>query len=220
MPGGALSEATTGKTTRVVINYHVVVVSARLSWLAAQISALLSWRLPMVRKQANDADRSPHRGLVVGADGSSPSNAAMRWAAQDAAMRKVALTLVHVLPIGLPKWGMGLAIAPPPAQYLRMQEEEDRRVIAEAARVAGETTAEYGPVHVEQRGADLQPDTHPDRSEQGCADGRCGLPRSGAVGPWPVRVGQHGADPSRAVPGGGHPRRDPARRVGAGGRRR
>ena len=34
-------------------------------------------------------------GIVVGVDGSPASDSAVRWAARDAAMRNVALTLVH-----------------------------------------------------------------------------------------------------------------------------
>ena len=37
------------------------------------------------------------REIVVGVDGSPASKAAVCWAARDAAMRNVALTLVHVL---------------------------------------------------------------------------------------------------------------------------
>jgi nucleotide-binding universal stress UspA family protein len=39
-----------------------------------------------------------HRGIVVGIDGSPPSRVAVDWAAREAAMRNVPLTLVHVLP--------------------------------------------------------------------------------------------------------------------------
>ncbi len=39
-----------------------------------------------------------HRGLVVGIDGSPSSTAAIEWAARDAEMRNVPLTMVHVTP--------------------------------------------------------------------------------------------------------------------------
>jgi nucleotide-binding universal stress UspA family protein len=39
-----------------------------------------------------------HRGIIVGIDGSPPSRVAVDWAAREAALRNVPLTLVHVLP--------------------------------------------------------------------------------------------------------------------------
>jgi nucleotide-binding universal stress UspA family protein len=42
---------------------------------------------------------SAHPGIVVGVDGSPGSRAAVKWAARDAELRKVPLTLVHVLPV-------------------------------------------------------------------------------------------------------------------------
>ena len=39
-----------------------------------------------------------HRGIVVGIDGSPSSTAAIEWAARDAEMRNVPLTMVHVVP--------------------------------------------------------------------------------------------------------------------------
>ena len=38
-----------------------------------------------------------HRGILVGVDRSTSSMAAVNWAARDAAMRNVALTLMHVI---------------------------------------------------------------------------------------------------------------------------
>ena len=38
-----------------------------------------------------------HRGIVVGVDGSPSAKVAVDWAASDAALRNVPLTLVHVL---------------------------------------------------------------------------------------------------------------------------
>ena len=41
--------------------------------------------------------RSTHSGVVVGVDGSPSSTMAVRWAAREATMRNIGLTLVHVL---------------------------------------------------------------------------------------------------------------------------
>jgi len=86
----------------------------------------------------------PSDRIVVGVDGSAPSGAALRWAAREAAMRKVALTVLHVLPPGLPGWGMGYAMAPLPPDYGEMQEEQGQRVLEAALRVIDETIAPGG----------------------------------------------------------------------------
>ncbi|WP_099025345.1 universal stress protein [Mycolicibacterium palauense] len=46
---------------------------------------------------AQSEHTSHSRGIVVAVDGSPPSDAAVAWAARDAALRKLPLTLVHVL---------------------------------------------------------------------------------------------------------------------------
>jgi nucleotide-binding universal stress UspA family protein len=74
--------------------------------------------------------------IVVGVDGSATSDSAIRWAAQEAAMRKVNLTLLHVLLPGLPVWGLGYSMAPLPLEYGEMQEEEGQRVLELAQHVA------------------------------------------------------------------------------------
>ncbi len=43
-------------------------------------------------------------GIVVGVDGSEVSQLAIDWAARDAALRGVPLTLVHVLPAEVEPW--------------------------------------------------------------------------------------------------------------------
>ncbi|MCH9759975.1 MAG: universal stress protein [Actinomycetia bacterium] len=78
-----------------------------------------------------------HRGLgvLVGVDGSPPSNAAVGWAARDAQMRSVALTLVHVVaPIVAANGPWPETLAGP--GYSQWQEEQARHVIAEARKVA------------------------------------------------------------------------------------
>ena len=39
-----------------------------------------------------------HSGIAVGVNGSTPSRVAAVWAAREASMRNVALTLVHLVP--------------------------------------------------------------------------------------------------------------------------
>ncbi len=82
-------------------------------------------------------------GIVVGVDGSPDSNAAMRWAVHEAMMRNVALTLVHAaapVPAGAPVLGWsGEALPPDIAQQL---DENARRVLAEAAKLAEDMTGD------------------------------------------------------------------------------
>ena len=40
---------------------------------------------------------APHRGIIVGVDGSPASKVAVDWAARDAAMRKIPLAVVNVI---------------------------------------------------------------------------------------------------------------------------
>ena len=74
---------------------------------------------------------STHPGVVVGVDGSPSSTMAVRWAAREATMRNVGLTLVHVSnpPAVRPA-------APIPAEIYQRHREEARKVLADAIKVA------------------------------------------------------------------------------------
>ncbi|OBK44645.1 universal stress protein [Mycobacterium gordonae] len=74
-------------------------------------------------------------GLVVGVDGSSASNAAVTWAARDAAMRNAPLTLVHMLSTYVPTFPQ----IPLPGGVAVWQEEDGRLVLEEAAKLARES---------------------------------------------------------------------------------
>jgi nucleotide-binding universal stress UspA family protein len=79
--------------------------------------------------------RSTHQGVVVGADGSPSSTMAVRWAAREAMMRNVPLTLVHV--------SSPLAIWPPvPAELHRPHGKEAREIIADAIQIAEDSMQE------------------------------------------------------------------------------
>jgi nucleotide-binding universal stress UspA family protein len=84
------------------------------------------------------SNRNTHHGVVVGVDGSPSSQVAVRWAAREATMRHVPLTIVHVaasLPVAASTlaWPAGRI----PEEVLEIQENEARNVIAEAIKVAG-----------------------------------------------------------------------------------
>jgi len=75
---------------------------------------------------------STRYGIVVGVDGSAASNAAAFWAAREAAMRQVPLTLVHMLTVvGSAYPEMSLAVDAAAAQA-----DEGRRVLEEAFKIA------------------------------------------------------------------------------------
>ena len=83
------------------------------------------------------SERNTHRGVVVAVDGSPSSQVAVRWAARDAAMRHVALTVVHVAPsLAAPASMWGWPADRIPEEVLEIQENEARRVITEAINVA------------------------------------------------------------------------------------
>ncbi|WP_141564482.1 universal stress protein, partial [Mycolicibacterium palauense] len=50
------------------------------------------------------AEDTHHTGVVVGVDGSPAASLAVRWAADEAALRGVPLTVVHVLPPTASPW--------------------------------------------------------------------------------------------------------------------
>ncbi|MHA7652406.1 universal stress protein [Mycobacterium sp. ML4] len=75
---------------------------------------------------------SSKRGLVAGVDGSSASNAAVAWAARDAALRNVPLTLVHMLSAYVPTFPQ----IPLPGGVAVWQEDDGRQVLQQAVKLA------------------------------------------------------------------------------------
>jgi nucleotide-binding universal stress UspA family protein len=71
-------------------------------------------------------------GMVVGVDGSVASNAAVCWAAREAAMRHIPLTLVHMVDADVPMWPQ----MPLSAGVAVWQEDEGRQVLAQAVKIA------------------------------------------------------------------------------------
>lgn len=84
-------------------------------------------------------------GILVGVDGSAASKYAVDWAARDAAMRNVRLTLVHaVRPIG--------PTVPPlsaPAAFSRWQVEQGQKILEGAVEIACRSTPDGGPAQTE-----------------------------------------------------------------------
>ncbi len=84
------------------------------------------------------------RGIIAGVDGSPVSALAAEWAARDAAMRNVALTVVNVQdpPMLLTEptpytFGGGMSTAP---TYLEWQQEEGRKILDDALKTVEDVT--------------------------------------------------------------------------------
>jgi nucleotide-binding universal stress UspA family protein len=88
-----------------------------------------------------------HRGILVGVDGSASSMAAVDWAARDAAMRNVPLTLMHVVAPVVPAVAPWPKI-PIPQDYFERQDDKARRILEDARSAVAESTAGHGPPFV------------------------------------------------------------------------
>ncbi|MCV7090062.1 universal stress protein [Mycobacterium interjectum] len=87
------------------------------------------------------------RGIVVGVDGSPASTAAVLWAARDAALHKISLTIVHAvepIPPASGVWGE----VPVPEGYGQWRESEAKRVIDDALHVVTQSTPDIDSVSV------------------------------------------------------------------------
>ena len=80
-----------------------------------------------------------HRGILVGVDRSASSMAAVNWAARDAAMRNVPLTLMHVIAPVVPAVAPWPEI-PIPQDYFERQDDKARRILEDARRVVADST--------------------------------------------------------------------------------
>lgn len=76
-----------------------------------------------------------HLGIVVAADGSPASDAAICWAARDAAMRSIPLTIVHAVVTPMATWPP----VPYPDSLLVGLEDEGRKIAAHAVKIADES---------------------------------------------------------------------------------
>jgi nucleotide-binding universal stress UspA family protein len=73
-----------------------------------------------------------HYGIIVGVDGSPASDAAVSWAAHDAVMRGVPLTLMHVQDPIARTWSQAKVLE----EVAGWQEAEGRGILANASKIA------------------------------------------------------------------------------------
>ncbi|MBP3082357.1 universal stress protein [Mycolicibacterium fortuitum] len=86
------------------------------------------------------SDHDVRHGIVVGVDGSPASDNAVAWAARDAALRGVQLTLIYALPgAASPVW-LDVAL---PQDYWDYQNETGQKVLDAAQQVAREAAGEH-----------------------------------------------------------------------------
>ena len=86
-----------------------------------------------------------HSDILVGVDGSPAAKYAVDWAARDAAMRNVRLTLVHTVQPISPT----LPPIPAPAAFARWQVEHGQEILDDAVEIARRSTPDGGPAKVE-----------------------------------------------------------------------
>src|SRR5271170_2234026 len=85
-----------------------------------------------------------HYGIIVGIDGSPESDAAVNWAAHDAAIRGLPLTVVHVENPAAPTWSQAPILEESPEE----QKAEGRSLLANASTIARDAIADTAQIHI------------------------------------------------------------------------
>ena len=88
-----------------------------------------------------------HHGIIVCVDGSPTSVAAVEWAARDAALRKISLTVVNVLNPSMATTLSGVPMPLPP-EFTQWQQDEGRTILHDALTTVEEVTKLVGPIDV------------------------------------------------------------------------
>ncbi len=87
------------------------------------------------------SSRNASMGIVVGIDDSPAARAAVEWAARDAELRNIPLTLVHAVSPEVSTW----LRTPLPTGVLRWQQDHGRRLVDGALKVVEEAAQRGGP---------------------------------------------------------------------------
>jgi nucleotide-binding universal stress UspA family protein len=90
------------------------------------------------------SSRNASLGIVVGIDDSPAARLAVQWAARDAELRKISLTLVHAISPEVST----LLRTPLPAGLMRWQQDHGRRLVDEALKVVEQASQRGGPAGV------------------------------------------------------------------------
>ena len=93
------------------------------------------------------ATPATHRAILVGVDGSSASTVAVEWAARDAVIRNVPLTLVNVLDPPMATTVRGFPMPMPP-EYTQWQHDEGRKVLNDTLKTVEDRTRQIGPLDI------------------------------------------------------------------------
>ena len=83
-------------------------------------------------------------GIIVGIDGSPESDAAVNWAAHDAAIRGLPLTVVHVESPAAATWSQAAVLEESPGE----QQADGRSLLAHASAIARDAIADTAQVHI------------------------------------------------------------------------
>ncbi len=83
-------------------------------------------------------------GIVVGVDDSPAAAAAVEWAAHDAELRRIPLTLVHAISPNLTSWRDN----PLPPGLAQWQKEHGHRLLEGAAKIVEKTCQQRGPTEI------------------------------------------------------------------------
>jgi nucleotide-binding universal stress UspA family protein len=83
-------------------------------------------------------------GIIVGIDGSPESDAAVSWAAHDAAIRGLPLTVVHVESPAAATWSQAAVLEESPSE----QQADGRSLLARASTIARDAIADTAQVHI------------------------------------------------------------------------
>ncbi|MGZ8566849.1 MAG: universal stress protein [Actinomycetota bacterium] len=92
--------------------------------------------------------------LVVGVDGSKTASSAVRWAANEAALRGAKLDLVSAWEVSSPSVGFGLGLAEISDEMLKGLEQNAEEIVATAAGVARDASPD---IEIETRTVEGQP---------------------------------------------------------------